>query len=151
MRKRTAAALIGVTLVLATGMSLLRQTQAVVAAKPEKAATDEVERKPSNETQRVVAADPEYRPDVEQTPADLGEHIRRTGLRSVPSAALPSPPLPSRVLPGPLPRSEKADPETQGQLLPTPPVPSKSPPGPIPEGAQNNTSAVDETEPIDPS
>lgn len=148
MSKRTAAAWIGITLALGTGMSLLRQTQAVVAAKPEKAATDEVERKPGNETQKFVAGEPDQRPDLEHTPTDVDKHARRTAMRSIASATLLPPPLPSRVLPGPLPTPEQAAPERLGNLLPIPPVPSKTLPGAIPESGQNKARALDETKPV---
>jgi hypothetical protein len=139
MKKRTVAAWTGVTMVLATGMSLLRQSQAVVAAKP------------GMERQQIAAGEAERLPDVEHARADVDKQIQRTALRAMSSTTLPSPPLPSRVLPGPLPTSEQAAPEREGALLPMPPVPSKTPPGAIPEGAQNNSRVLNEAEPIDPS
>jgi hypothetical protein len=150
MRKGTAAVWVGIVGVVTMGMSLLRHTHAVIAAKPRNAVTEEVRGEPSKERQQSLTGEPEQSQDLERTQTDIDEHIRPAAVRSMLTTALPSPPLPSRVLPGPLPNPEKAAPETQAHLLPTPPVPSKSPPGPIPVGTQDSTNALDETEPADP-
>jgi hypothetical protein len=151
MTKRTAAAWIGITLVVAAGMSLLRQTQAVVAAKPGIVATDRIERESGKGRQQIVAGEVKQVREVVRMQVRVDEHIRRTFLRSISATTLPSPPLPSRVLPGPPPTSEQVAPERKVELSPMPPVSSKTPPEAIPDGAQSNSTALDETESIDPS
>jgi hypothetical protein len=106
-----------------------------------------VERQPSAVRERIVTVPCERNPDDEKSRTDGGGHIRRAALRSILSAALPSPALPSRAMPGPLPKFDRGAPDQQSHLLPSPPVPSKIPPRPIAEGAQDNAGAFDETDP----
>ncbi len=63
---------------------------------------------------------------------------------SIPTS--PFPPLPSRVMPAPLPTTDRRAPDHQDQVLPTPPVPSKSPPGPIPDRVEDSLSVNDESD-----
>jgi hypothetical protein len=146
MRKRTAVACLGLSVIFGTGIGLVVRSQVVVGAKVAKGAIITLEREPSEIREQTATARSEQKPGEWQSRGDGDGRVKPTAVGSSVFAELRLPPVPSRVLPAPAPNSYRAAPRGQEQPLPSPPAPSKVLPDTVRGRLPEKPSPFDETD-----
>ena len=126
MRGGKVVAWVGITAATGMGIGLLLPAQTVTATKTAAGAGFKVESRPGEAALELASGESQHKRVQQSSEEDEAELVRRTALRSIVPAVLPSPPLPSRVMPGPFPSSNHAASGDQIRFLPTPPVPSEN-------------------------